>query len=310
MEKLNLGVYEITWISFLKGLLMGILLMLLSGCGMQYKVATTNCCSDGIYDDVILEIPDTTKIDTISSIFQLKRKLRTDFNFRWDFAQYAMNQPLSWYYNNPRLDGIWRPYNRFDVYFHSHQFWTDWAWNYPWYGWSHPWWVRNHRYYNWYYPYPSGWYSWNHYSYNWYNEPLITRNNNYSFVNGRRGSRNIENTISRRYNNPNREDIINSNLNNIVNELRDNYDIKPRVYSNPNNIPNNVSNGFRLRNDGTRVNINTPRYNNVNINNNSVRPSRPVYNNNSGNFNRGSSSSVRSSGNSSGGSSRGSRGNN
>lgn len=309
MEKLNLGVYEITWISFLKGLLMGILLMLLSGCGMQYKVATTNCCSDGIYDDVILEIPDTTKIDTISSIFQLKRKLRTDFNFRWDFAQYAMTQPLSWYYNNPRLDGIWRPYNRFDVYFHSHQFWTDWAWNYPWYGWSHPWWVRNHRYYNWYYPYPSGWYSWNHYSYNWYNEPLITRNNNYSFVNGRRGSRNIENTISRRYNNPNREDIINSNLNNIVNELRDNYDIKPRVYSNPNNIPNNVSNGFRLRNDGTRVNINTPRYNNVNINNNSVRPSRPVYNN-SGNFNRGSSSSVRSSGNSSGGSSRGSRGNN
>ena len=305
MEKLNLGVYEITWISFLKGLLMGILLMLLSGCGIQYKVATTNCCSDGIYDDVILEIPDTTKIDTISSIFQLKRKLRTDFNFRWDFAQYAMTQPLSWYYNNPRLDGIWRPYNRFDVYFNSHMFWTNWVWDYPYYyGWN---------YYGWSRPYYYGWYNrpynmwWN---YNYYNHSYHNNNIQYSYNVGRRGSRNIENTISRRYNNPNREDIINSNLNNIVNELRDNYDIKPRVYSNPNNIPNNVSNGFRLRNDGTRVNINTPRYNNVNINNNSVRPSRPVYNNNSGNFNRGSSSSVRSSGNSSGGSSRGSRGNN
>ena len=148
-----------------------------------------------------------------------------------------MTRPYSWYFNNPRLDGIWRPYNRFDVWFHSHQFWYDWAFNYPWYGYDHPWWVKNHRYYNWYYPHPQGWYGWNHYQYSWYNEPLIT-SNNYSFVNGRRGSRNIENTISRRYDNPNRQDIINSNLNNIVNDLRDNYNVKPRVYSNPNNIPN------------------------------------------------------------------------
>ena len=295
---------------YMRQLLTILFTLLFLSCGVQYQISTLG--SDGIYESddmypIYLEVPQDTKVDTINNLFQLKRKLRTDFNFRWDFAQYAMNQPLSWYYNNPRLDGIWRPYNRFDVYFHSHQFWTDWAWNYPWFGYDHPWWVRHHRYYNWYYPHPQGWYGWNHYQYSWYNEPLIT-SNNYSFVNGRRGSRNIENTISRRYDNPNRQDIINSNLNNIVNDLRDNYNVKPRVYSNPNNIPNDVSNGIRLRNDGTRVNINTPRYNNnANIN---INSSRPVYNNSS-NISRGSSSSVRSSGgSSSGGSSRGSRGNN
>ena len=162
--------------------------LLLVSCGPMWYVSTSTMTLT-ICIQFVVEVDSSTKIDTINSIFQLKRKLRTDFSFRWDFNN-MMNQPLSWYYNNPRLDGIWRPYNRFDVYFHSHQFWTDWAWNYPWYGWSHPWWVRNHRYYNWYYPYPQGWYGWNHYSYNWYNEPLIA-SNNYSFVVGRRGSRNF-----------------------------------------------------------------------------------------------------------------------
>ena len=134
--------------------------LLFSGCGSQWYLSTTN--HDPVYDRYI-EVDSSTKIDTINSLFHLKRKLRTDFSFRWDFAQYAMTRPYSWYFNNPRLDGIWRPYNRFDVWFNSHQFWYDWAWNYPWYGYDHPWWVRNHRYYNWYYPHPQGWYGWNHY---------------------------------------------------------------------------------------------------------------------------------------------------
>jgi hypothetical protein len=58
-------------------------------------------------------------------------------NFRYNFAQYAMSQPYSFYWNNPRLEGIWRPYNRFDVYFYSNHFWNDWAFNYPFnYGWG------------------------------------------------------------------------------------------------------------------------------------------------------------------------------
>ena len=235
--------------------------LLFSGCGSQWYLSTTN--HDPMYDRYI-EVDSSVKIDTINSLFHLKRKLRTDFSFRWDFAQYAMTRPYSWYFNNPRLDGIWRPYNRFDVWFHSHQFWYDWAFNYPWYGYDHPWWVRNHRYYNWYYPHPQGWYSWNHYSYSWYNEPLIASNNNYSFVNGRRGSRYNDFLIG------------NSNIEQDTNRRRGN-----RVYPNkPNNVINDV---IRWSNDNNiRINVNS-NPNRVDSNNNVVIPNRPNNNNNNWN---------------------------
>ena len=301
MEKLNLGVYEIAWISWIKGFILGALLLLLCSCGVQLKYGSATVYSDGIYNnDVILEVPNTVEVDTLS-FSQFKWKLRTDFNFRWDFAQYAMNQPYSWYWNNPRLDGIWRPYNRFDVYFHSHWFWTDWAWNYPfnYYSWGWYNWNRPYYYYGWNRPYNP----WN--SINWNNN----YNNNVVYVNGRRGSRNvissynnnIENNIVRRYNNP-RKDVNNSNLNNIVNELRDNYNIKPRVYSNSNNVPNNNV----IRNNNRRPVI--PNYNNnTNFNNNiNSRSSSPVRSYSpppSSNISRGSS--VSSGGSSRGGNSRG-----
>ena len=79
-----------------------IALFLLHGCG-SYRLATLN--HDPIYPvDYVIPVTNDTKIDTINSLFDLKYKLRTDFSFRWDFAQYAMNQPYSWYWNNPRLD--------------------------------------------------------------------------------------------------------------------------------------------------------------------------------------------------------------
>ena len=49
--------------------------------------------------EYVIPIAEDTKIDTIGSYSQLRWKLRTDFNFRWDFAQYAMNQPYSWYWS-------------------------------------------------------------------------------------------------------------------------------------------------------------------------------------------------------------------
>ena len=198
---------------FLGAIMALLIYLMVTGCS-SYRLATI---SDDMYPvDFTIPVSNETKIDTIDSFFKLKYKLRTDFSFRWDFAQYAMNQPYSWYWNNPRLDGIWRPYNRFDVYFHSHWFWTDWAWNYPfnYYSWGWYNWNRPYYYYGWNRPYNP----WN--SINWNNN----YNNNVVYVNGRRGSRNvissynnnIENNIVRRYNNP-RKDVNNSNLNNIVN---------------------------------------------------------------------------------------------
>ena len=282
---------------FLGAIMALLIYLMVTGCS-SYRLATI---SDDMYPvDFTIPVSNETKIDTINSFFQLKYKLRTDFNFRWDFAQYAMNQPYSWYWNNPRLDGIWRPYNRFDVYFHSHWFWTDWAWNYPfnYYSWGWYNWNRPYYYYGWNQPYRP----WNNINWN------TNYNNNIVYVSGRRGSRNIisnnnsniENNIVRRYNNP-RKNIDNSNLNNIVNELRDNYNIKPRVYSNPNNIPNNNI----IRNNNNRPIV--PNYNN-NIINNNIKPRSNSINRSyspppSSNISRGSS--VSSGGSSRGGNSRG-----
>ena len=81
-------------------LIYSLLILLLTSCGVQWQYTTLNHAAqvDSIYN--------SPKIDTINSLSDLKYKLRTDFSFRWDFAQYAMQQPYSWYWNNPRLDGI------------------------------------------------------------------------------------------------------------------------------------------------------------------------------------------------------------
>ena len=291
---------------FLGGMIVIALCLLLSSCS-SFRLATVN---DDMYPvDYVLPVSNETKIDTIDSYFKLKYKLRTDFNFRWDFAQYAMQQPYSWYWNNPRLDGIWRPYNRFDVYFYSNWFWSDWTWNYPYnnfYGWNH--WYRPWGYHNWNYSWYNG--PWHNSSYNvvWNSS---RRGNNVAYINGPRSSRNsivniidnsnsIENNISRRYNNPRPNNNNNNNntvINRIVNTFREN------------NIKVNFNNKPVINNNGPNYNINNtrPTYNNNNFNsNNSIR------NNNSfstpppsGNISRGSSTSR-------GGSSRGgnSRGNN
>ena len=290
---------------FLGAMIVIALCLLLSACSTyRLAVPVDKCCEA---DAVYLEVPSDVKIDTLS-FSQLRWKLRTDNTFRWNYAQYAMNQPYNWYssfsYN------VWRPFNSFDVYFNRYDFWYDWAFNYPYYwgysSWHNPW--RHH----WYRPYNWG--------YSWYNGPWHNpgynviwnssrENNNIAYISGRRGSRNvdigtnsnIQNTISRRYNNP-RNNVDNNNLNNIVDELRENYGVKPRVYNNPNNVPNN---NVRINNNN---NI-KPNWNNSRpiINNNSItRPSTPVRTYSpppSNNVSRGSS--VSSGGSSRGGNSRG-----
>jgi len=305
LEKWNISSYQAAWLSWTKGLLMGLLLLFLCSCS-TYRLSTLNY--DPIYgpEEVVLQVPADVKIDTLS-YSQLKWKLRTDNTFRWNFAQYAMDQPYNWYANNFRYS-YWRPFNSFDVYFNRYDFWYDWAFNYPYY-WGYSSWHNPWRH-NWFRPYRP----WN----NWYNGPYNNpgynaiwnssrENTNIAFINGRRGSNNInnrvnsniENNIITRYNNP-RRSVPENNLNNIVNGLRERLNVKPRVYTNPNNVPNN---NIRIYNRTPNINSN----NNLNIN--TTRPSYNSSSRSSSNISRGSSSSS-SSGRSSSGSSRGGRINN
>ena len=236
-------------------------ILLFTNCGIQFQYTTLNTAGqiDGIYQSTDLQV------DTISSVFDLKRKLRNDFNFRYDFATYAMNQPYSFYWNNPRLEGIWRPYNRFDVYFYSNWFWNDWAFNYPfhhtwgwnsWYNWNRP-----YYYYGWNRPYSP----WN----NWYQGPFNNQSYNIVYNASRRGSlnsnfnRSISNRIlTNRVVNVSKRPVNNNAINTLIN----NY--KP---SNNNNIIVKPNNNWKPSNN-----------NNYKPNNNYSRPSnnysRPSYN--------------------------------
>ena len=78
---------------------------------------------------VWLDVPPTVKIDTLSYT-RLNWKLRTDFTFRWNYAQFAMNQPFS-FYSSASFARFWNPFNSFEMYWNRHNFWYDWAFGYP-----------------------------------------------------------------------------------------------------------------------------------------------------------------------------------
>lgn len=289
--------------------------MLLTGCGVNWHISTTNY--DPIYGDENYLTADDLKVDTLS-YREFRWKLRTDFNFRWDYANYMMDQPLSWYYRNQN----WSPwgYGAHNAWFNSHQYWTDWAFNYPftsfnsWY-WNRWDWPR----YNWGW----GWYgnTWNNHWYNygysgWYgHNSLIWSNvwrndNTFVHVNGRRGSSNISvggssrgnsvirnndggNRVIRRYDNPtrgrNNNVIIRSNNNNNNNN---NIRVRP---NNNNNIRVNPNQNWNNNNNSRGINNNRNYYTppNRNSNNNVRSSSPPVINRGSSNISRGSSTSSR-----------------
>jgi hypothetical protein len=164
-----------------------LLLLLLSGCA-SFQVSTLN--HDPIYS---IEGSDA-EITFINNEFELQRLLRDDFNFRYDFAQYAKSQPISFDWNNRILRNS--RFNRYNYnnryswsngwgygsYWNRDQMWDDWLWGFSYgggIGWSYSWnnnsWSSN----SWNSPY--GWnpyYGWN--NYNWY------RGTNVAYHRGRR----------------------------------------------------------------------------------------------------------------------------
>ena len=139
-----------------KGILLALFITsVLTSCGVQFKYTALNHAGhiDGIYSS-----GDYT-VDTLNE-FQVRNKLRTDFNFRYDFAQYALSQPASFDWNNRLLGNRYnwnRPYWGYSYYWDRTQMWNDWVWGYPynnWHSWNRPYWRSNSYwwsgYRNWY----------------------------------------------------------------------------------------------------------------------------------------------------------------
>ena len=121
MKQLNIDIFGLAWLSWSKGVLMTVILMLLTSCA-SFQLTTLN--HDPMY-------PDEMKVDVIDNEFQLARKLRTDDRFRWDFAQFAMKQDMRWnydfYFNNRMYRSAFA--SPFDFYWNSNQYWYNWASN-------------------------------------------------------------------------------------------------------------------------------------------------------------------------------------
>ena len=295
----------------MKKLLITSLIILLTSCS-TFRVSS-------VYYDPIYG-PEGTEIttDVIDNEFQLTRKLQTDFTFRYNFAQYAMNQPYSWYFNNRTLNryNMWNPYSRFDMYANSGNFWMNWAFDYPYsnfgYNWRDPFGFNN-LYPRWQSRYAFGWNSWNYRPYqNQFRIYNHRTNRNVSYNRGRRGSsnnnRNVirstvteNNRINIRTNIPRNPKTSTAgstlNIDNVVEIIRkENKGRQIRVYTNPNNVPNVIIRGNNSRNNNTRINrrpINRPTSSNFRSNNNSVRSTPNVRSNSSSS--RSSNSSTRSS---------------
>ncbi len=222
-------------------------ILLFTSCGIGFQYTTLNHAGhiDGIYSS------NDYKIDTLND-FQVRHKLRTDFNFRYDIAQYALSQPASFDWNNRLLGNRYnwnRPYWGYSYYWDRTQMWNDWVWGYPysnwgynnWYSWNRPYWGWNNY----------GWNNWgwrqqmNNYAWMYRNRPNTVR------INGRRGSSNIQNRVVT--NNTNRTRVVTN---------------KPRVITNKPRIV--INNKPRINNSRPVFNNSRPR-----INNNS-RPSTPI----------------------------------
>ena len=252
--------------------------LVLTSCGSQYQLSTLNHEPEYIGD---------VRVDIIDNEFQLARKLRTDDRFRWDFAQYAMNQDMRWNYdfyfsNRMYRSGFDSP---FSFQWNSHQYWWNWANN------SH----FNMGFNHWdpfgFNNYGMGWsYSWNNRrwssnqwgnGYGWNNNGWnngYQRGSNVAYHSGRRGSSNVivgktTNVIKDRViisrNNPrivnNTDVVIDKEL---IKLKRNNPNI--RVIRNTNNNSKPIRNYNRIENNSN---------NNINRNNNNTIPinnSRPV----------------------------------
>tara|TARA_R110000751_G_scaffold248264_1_gene348044 strand:+ start:561 stop:1376 length:816 start_codon:yes stop_codon:yes gene_type:complete len=219
-----------------------LLVLLLSGCA-SFQVSILN--HDPIYS---IEGSDV-EIVVIDNEFELDRLLRTDFRFRYDYAQYALRQPISFDWNNRYVR--FNRFNRSTNFWYSnwnygynyapwdrHQMWNDWLWGFPYgggIGWSYSWnnnsWSSNswNNPYGWnnYYGWGNG-YGWNNYGQNtWYGR---RGRNNVSYTNGRRGSTmNIQDKIGQGA-------MIESSIRNKPRKRV----VKPRVINSKPRIDNNI----------------------------------------------------------------------
>ena len=251
LEKWNLSSYQVAWASWFKGIIFGIIIMLLCGCGTYQLAPKDKCC------DTEVVYLDEIKGDSVNLFTSLDFNTIT-LDFRPRFYRSTIDD---WYWG--------RNYN----YWGYRPLWMDFGF-YNGYG-------NYYSYYNPYYSYRP-WNFWDYYmrpwtqSNNWYQGPFNNQGYNVVYNASRRGSltNNINSSISNRVQvnrivNVNKRPINNNNtINTLINNYKPNNNNIYKPNSNSNNIIVKPNNNYRPSNNN---------YKPSNNNNNS----RPSFNNNS-----------------------------
>ena len=216
----------------LKNVLLVLFLVVFNSCALSLKVG-----------EKTYPTPNHNIINAETlSYSQLRWKLRTDFRFRYDFAQYALSQPRSFDWNNPILNNrynFYSPYGfGYNPYWNGDQMWNDWVWGITPYRWSifgyDRWGYNNYGWNNGFYG--NGWN--NYYGWNNWNTWSTHLNPNWgrSSINGRRNSSRVvtlEKTTRKR--NVRRPRVIRSSGDRIYKPNTPQTPIDPIIRNNPPN---------------------------------------------------------------------------
>jgi len=251
LEKWNVSSYQIAWLSWFKGIVFGIIIMLLASCSTYQLAPKDECC-----ETEVVYLEDVKPGTTVFSTLDFKT---ITLDFRPGFYR---SSDLYWYHNYGYMSSrpLWMDYGFYQGNFYSYYspYYSSFyrPWNYwDWY--MRPWMPSN----------------------NWYQGPFNNQSYNVVYNASRRGSltesNKIANIVKNNINNNrplfNKPIVNNSNL--VIEEdgVRWYSDNKPVVNSNKPVINNSKP---IIRNNNNR-----PSYNNSrpSFNNNS----KPSFNNNS-----------------------------
>ena len=256
LEKWNLSSYQIAWVSWFKGIVFGIIIMLLCGCGTYQLTPKDKCCdTEVVYLDEIkkdsVNLFTSLEFNTITLDF---RPLRPRFYWGHNYGYWG-HRPLwmdfDFYYGYGNYYSYHYPY-----YSYYHRPWNVWDW------YMRPW-----RPYN-----------------SWYQGPFNNQSYNVIYNASRRGSltSNLNRSIANRIQT---DRVVNVNTrpvnNNAINTLISNY--KPNNNNNykpsNNNIivkPNNNWKPSNNNNYKPSNNYSRPSNNYSKPSNNYSRPSNNV----------------------------------
>jgi|TARA_B100000085_G_scaffold34163_1_gene28056 hypothetical protein len=169
LDRLNISSYQAAWIGWLKGIVFGVIIMLLCGCGTYQLAPVDKCCeTDVVYLDEI----EGDSVNIFTSL---------DFNtITLDFRP-RFYRGSDWYWGRTYSYWGYRPlWMDFDFYFGSNYY----SYYNPYYSYYRPW-----NYWDWYMR------PWRPYN-NWYQGPFNNPSYNVIYNASRRGSLTESNRMS------------------------------------------------------------------------------------------------------------------